>query len=281
MKVLVTGATGFIGNYVIQELLNQEIEVIANAIEDPQELKFPWLDKVKYIKADLHIDNTNWFDYLEQPDTMIHLAWKGLPNYNELFHVEENFLKNYSFIKNMIMNGLKKVVVTGTCSEYGLQSGALMEDLVTKPNNAYAIAKDNLRSKLEELRNNTRFDFIWIRLFYMYGKGQNPNSLLSQLESSLDRNEKIFNLSGGEQLRDYLPVERVAENIVKISLQKEVDGIINCCSGKPISIRTLVENHLAKSVKKIELNFGYYPYSDLEPMAFWGEISKLTTALDN
>ncbi|MCD4680088.1 MAG: hypothetical protein K8S00_06855 [Bacteroidales bacterium] len=88
-------------------------------------------------------------------------------------------------------------------------------------------------------------------------------------------------MSGGEQLRDYLPVEKVAENIIKISMQDKIDGIINCCSGKPISIRNFVENYLEKANQNIELNLGYHPYPDWEPMAFWGDTSRLNKILNS
>ena len=113
----------------------------------------------------------------------------------------------------------------------------------------------------------------------MYGTGQNPNSIISQLERALESNEEIFSMSGGEQLRDYLSVEKVAEYIVKISLQNRFNGIINCCSGNPISIRKLVENYLESRDKTIKLNLGYYPYPDYVPMAFWGDNTKLKTIL--
>ena len=65
------------------------------------------------------------------------------------------------------------------------------------------------------------FDCKWIRLFYMYGEGQNPNSLLSQLQTALQNGDQEFNMSGGEQERDYLPIEKVAEYIVTIALQNK------------------------------------------------------------
>ena len=107
-----------------------------------------------------------------------------------------------------------------------MQSGPLKEDLETKPDNPYGLAKDSLRKFLEHLQNNTDFNLKWIRLFYLYGKGQGPNSILSQLASALERGDKSFNMSYGEQLRDYLPVEKVAEYLVKILLQEKVNGII-------------------------------------------------------
>lgn len=280
MKILVTGATGFIGNYVVEELLKYEHKIIATSIEHSQQIYFNWIEKVDYIQADLNEDEKNWFAFFNEPDQIIHLAWEGLPNYNELFHIERNLPRNCCFLKNIIENGLKGVVVIGTCFEYGMQSGALSEDMETKPDNPYALAKDTLRKFLEQLQKKIDFELKWVRLFYMYGKGQSPNSILSQLDKALQNGETSFNMSGGEQLRDYLPVEKVAEHIVKIAMQSKVKGIINCCSGRPISIRRHVENYMAKKQKNIQLNLGYYPYPDYEPMAFWGDNRKLMLALE-
>lgn len=280
MKILVSGASGFLGNYVIKELLKHDFNVVATAIENANNLKFKWLKKVEYIQADINTPVKNWHRYFHEPDIIIHLAWQGLPNYKEMFHLEQNLPNNYLFLKNLLDNGLKKIVGIGTCLEYGMQSGALKEDMETIPNNPYAQAKDVLRKKIDVLNHEMDFSFKWIRLFYIYGKGQNPNSILSQLDKALLKKEKKLNMSGGEQLRDYLEVKKAAEYIVKIATQNEVTGVINCCSGKPITIKNLVENHLKNKNKQIELNLGYYPYPDWEPMAFWGDTSKLNKILN-
>ena len=277
MKVLITGVTGFIGNSVVKELLKCNIyEIIATSLEIEKEVKnFEWYKDVKYINHDLNEENDNYYKFFEKPDILIHLAWGGLPNYRELYHFEINTFKNYNFIKNMVINGLKDVNVIGTCFEYGMQSGCLSEDLPSKPVTPYALGKDTLKKFILELNKKFKFYFKWIRLFYLYGKGQNPKSIIPQLDEALDMNAEFFNMSGGEQLRDYLSVEEVAKYIVKISLQKTICGIINCCSGKPISIRKFVEDYLERRNRNIKFNLGYYSYPDYVPMAFWGDNSKL------
>jgi len=281
MKVLVTGATGFIGNYVVRELLKQGHQVMTTSKNSEKARMYEWFSQVQYISYDLNVVQENLFQFFREPDVVIHLAWEGLPNYKDLFHFERNIFTNYRFLKNLLEDGLKSLTVTGTCMEYGLQNGCLSEDTPTKPTTPYSFAKDTLRKFLEQLQQKYHFSFKWIRLFYMYGKGQNPSSLLPQLDKALDRGDEIFNMSGGEQLRDYLPVEKVAEYVNEISLQNKVLGIINCCSGKPISIRKLVENHMKNRGKTIKLNLGYYPYSDYEPMAFWGDNTKLKSIIKN
>ena len=269
MKILVTGATGFIGRYVIERLLARPCDVVATALE--KETSFP----CQYIPADLNDAGVSWFEHFEHPDAVIHLAWEGLPNYNELFHIERNLPANYHFLKNLIVSGVKNINVIGTCFEYGLQEGCLSEDLPPKPFTTYGVAKNTLRIFLEELKKKHEFDLKWIRLFYLYGEGQSKQSILELLKAAVNRGDKTFNMSGGEQLRDYLPVETVADNIVKISLQNEIQGIINNGSGQPISIRRLVEDYLKRTGKTIELNLGYYPYTTYEPHAFWACRKKL------
>jgi nucleoside-diphosphate-sugar epimerase len=276
MKVLVTGVTGFIGYHVIHELLKRNCDVIASDIDKTKAREKDWFSRVSFVEYVIGNEvEENLYQKFLQPDIMIHLAWKGLPNYKSLFHFEENLPQQYFFLKRLIEGGLKDLTVSGTCFEYGMKSGCLSEDMLPEPANPYALAKNTLRLFLEELQNISPFHLKWVRLFYLYGKGQNPKSLLAQLDTALNNGDKEFNMSGGQQVRDYLPVEKVAENIVSIALQNKVIGIINCCSGKPITVEALVKEYLAFKSKSIQLNFGYYPYPDYEPMEFWGDNAKL------
>jgi len=282
-KILVTGATGFIGNHVVQELLNRNYAVIATSSNKEKAANFSWFKDVTYIPFDLHsFDNQiDYASFFQNPEAVIHLAWEGLPNYKSLFHFEDNLSRHYTFLKNFVQNGVNDITVTGTCFEYGMQEGCLNESLPTLPTNPYGLAKDTLRKFLQELKKVTTFHFKWARLFYMYGKGQNANSLFSQLDTALDRGDEFFNMSGGEQVRDFLPVEKVAAYIVSIAVQNETEGVINCCSGKPITVKALIQNYLEKKSKHIELNTGHYPYPDYEPMRFWGDNEKLKTIINN
>lgn len=272
MKILVTGATGFIGEYVINKLLQEDIQVIATSSSIEKAIHKSWFNKVKYKEYKLEKNNiTNLYNYFDRPDKMIHLAWQGLPNYTELFHFESNLLEQYFFLKNLIVNGLEDVLVSGTCFEYGMKEGCMKESMESSPDNSYAIAKNSLRIFLNELSKKYDFKLKWVRLFYMYGKGQSQTSLIPQLEKAIKNGEKFFNMSEGDQLRDYMDVIEVADNLIKISLQQKYHGVINCCSGSPITIKNLVENYIKSVGSKIELNLGFYNYSKLEPFAFWGD----------
>lgn len=281
-QILVTGATGFIGNYVIKQLLQENFSVIATSANREKAEMTDWYPLVKYIPFDIKQfdNNINYHSFFENPGAVIHLAWEGLPNYKAAFHVEENLPRHYFFLKNLIENGLTDLTVTGTCLEYGMQEGCLSEDMPAMPANSYAEAKNNLQERLQHLQSNKGFTLKWVRLFYMYGKGQNSKSLFSQLDEAIKNGDNVFNMSGGEQVRDYLTVEKMAEYIVKIAMQSKFTGTINCCSGNPVSVKKLVENYLAEKHKTISLNLGYYPYSDYEPMKFWGDTKKLKQSIE-
>ena len=276
-KVLVTGATGFIGNLVVKLLIEKGYVVIATSSNEEKAKQYCWYNAVIYKALNMQaLDATaNYFKYFGEPDLLIHLAWEGLPNYKASFHVEENLPKHLFLLNNLIKHGLKDVSIAGTCLEYGMQEGCLSEDMEAKPTVPYAIAKNNLRKEIEKLCFEKQVHFKWIRLFYMYGKGQNPNSLFAQLEKAIENKIPVFNMSGGEQERDFLPVEQMVKTFVTIATQLTVEGIINCCSGHPVNVKKLVENILLEKCSTLQLNLGYYPYTDYEPMQFWGNTTKL------
>jgi nucleoside-diphosphate-sugar epimerase len=273
MKILVTGATGFIGNHLIRELLkNSSNQVVATSRSANKAKRFDWFPKVKHIEYDFNNNiDKDLHSFFDKPDQLIHLAWDGLSNYKDLVHIEKILFDHYRFVKSMVVGGLKDVVITGTCFEYGMITGCLSEDLDTKPSNPYAVAKDTLRKFIIELQKKNSFTYKWIRLFYVYGEGQSRTSLMFLLDKAIQNKDKEFNMSGGEQLRDFMTIDEMVKNIDLIASQNiYINQPINCCSGKSISIKNLVESHLEEKKFNIKLNLGFYPYPDYEPMEFWG-----------
>lgn len=277
MKIAVTGASGFIGRAVLAELSRRGIAAVACSRSGVG--AHPGADH-RTVSLDLHEVPADAYERLGRPDTVIHLAWSGLPNYRSLHHVDSELPAHYRFLSSLVEAGLQSLVVAGTCFEYGMQSGPLGEDLPTRPENPYGFAKDALRRELEFLKSSRPFALTWARLFYLYGEGQAETSLLPQLRQAVARGDKAFNMTGGEQLRDYLSVEVAANLLVSLALDRCDAGAVNVCSGRPVSVRRLVEGWIRDYGWAIELNLGHYPYPEYEPMAFWGERRKLDTILD-
>jgi nucleoside-diphosphate-sugar epimerase len=285
MKVLVTGATGGMGGMVISRLLKEKgIEVIATARSHEKAKSFDFFPSVKFIPYDLNNpEEKNLFTYFDEPDVLIHIAWESLDNYNLKEHTTVYLENHKKFVSNMLRNGLKDFNGIGTCYECGLQEGLLKEDCTTEPTQPYAVAKNLLRKYSQAECERYGAVFKWIRFFYVFGesKGKTRKNLYTMLNEAIKRGEPSFNMSGGEQIRDFSTPQEMAERVVRISLQKKVNGIINCGSGKPVKLKDFIREYLDKNNFKIQLNLGFYPYADYEPMTTWADVTKLNAIMRN
>ncbi len=266
-NVIVTGATGFVGQNLIPLLIKNEYRIIAISRNRNKAKKFKWYKDVNFIEMDIKKNNKKI--ELDDSTGLIHLAWQGLPNYNSKIH-NKNLDFSLQFIESLLSRGLNKILITGTCFEYGMKNGLKKSNMRTFPHNNYGIAKDSLRKHVQKLKKDFSFNFQWARLFYFYGNGQNKNSLLSQLDKAMKKGERKFNMSLGMQVRDYQHVNRVVKQLYNLYSSKK-DGVFNICSGKPITVKDLVKKIIKKNRSNIKLNLGYYQYNDYEPMRFWGQ----------
>lgn len=279
MIVLVTGATGFIGNHVVECLLSQGVSVKATSRQIEKAKNFEWFPKVEYCEYTIgEIMTDEHVQFFRDCTHCIHLAWDGLPDFKHPDHVQKHPTDHINFINHLHTLGVRHFTITGTCLEYGLTEGELTEDLYCTPVTSYGQGKLTLLEQLHSVLPDNSWS--WLRLFYMFGKGQHPKSILPQLQTTIDNNESVFNMSGGEQSRDYLPIEKIAKIIVSLNSKNQGFGVINLCSGKPIKIAQLIDRYLIQQKVTIQLNKGYYNYPDYEPMHFWGSTKKLQQALN-
>ncbi|SDD67168.1 dTDP-6-deoxy-L-talose 4-dehydrogenase (NAD+) [Variovorax sp. CF079] len=278
MKIAITGASGFVGRHVLHAAAQRkDVEVVAVSRHAPG----AWLPSgMRHVALDLAAPPPDVFAVLGQPDVLIHLAWSGLPNYQSRHHYETHLAEQYRFLQLLAAAGLPSLLCAGTCFEYGMRSGELHESLPPDPRNPYGFAKDALRRELEFLAADLGFKLSWARLFYMYGEGQAPGSLYSQFIAAGISGAAEFPMSGGEQLRDFLHVTDVAQRLVRLACDAPGAGIVNVCSGRPTSVRALVEGWLEVHRWPMKLALGHYPYPAYEPMAFWGSSAKLTRLLE-
>lgn len=274
MKVAVTGASGFIGSHVLDALARRgDAEIVAVSRREIPVDRLP--AGADQVILDIAAPTEADYDRIGRPDVLIHLAWDGLPNYLSLRHFETELPAQYLFLKMLIEGGLPSLLVTGTCYEYGLLGGKLTEETIGAPASPYAHAKVALHRQLEFLKASTPFALTWARLFYTWGAGQALGSIFPLLRAAVERGDSSFPMSPGEQVRDYLAVEKMARILVALALRREDLGPVNVCSGVPIRMRSLVEQWLESNGWKIALDLGRYPYPDYEPLAFWGSTEKL------
>jgi nucleoside-diphosphate-sugar epimerase len=276
MSFLITGATGFIGQRVVRSAIAQGYKV-AILTRSPEKTKGLFGDNIviydqnKFLAGEEKIDSKTY-------DKVIHLAWADVKNYTDDTNYTANLEFQKQFIDRVISCGIKNITFAGTCFEYGLREGICREDdpaPETYPT-TYAKAKHELYKQLLNIqKNNSEFNFKWLRFFYVYGVGSRPNSLLSQLLRAIESGEKEFNMSVGDQKRDYINIETLAHNIVVIAGQNEQAGIINIGTGKPRTVLEFVEAILKIKNYNLKLNKGFYPYASYEPKEFWADVTKL------
>ena len=207
MKILITGATGFIGQNLIKNIINEDFDVIGVARNiNKKEFKNKFRNKIKLIEFDISSNCKVLYDKIGVPDVLIHLAWAGLPNYQNDFHLKKNLPEHKNFLYKSIDLGVKQIIVSGTCFEYGKQEGMMKEDDKTTPVTKYGLAKDSLRIELENKQFEKKFILQWVRLFYMYGPGQNPKSLVPSLNQAITKNLDFFGISDGSLIRDFMSI---------------------------------------------------------------------------
>jgi dTDP-6-deoxy-L-talose 4-dehydrogenase (NAD+) len=210
-----------------------------------------------------------------RPECVVLLAWPGLPHYQEPYHVTRNLPLSLQLVLKLVDSGIRRIVIAGTCYEYGLKNGQLVEHHATQPVNQYAIAKDCLRKSIEALAAQLRFEYQWLRIFYPFGEGQNPNSFLPSLDRAIERGDHAFEMSSGRQIRDFLPVEDVARHLVVLATHLSASGTYNSGSGVPASLREIAERRIKERASSISLRLGVYPDRWDEPLAFWADMSRM------
>lgn len=276
MRVAVTGASGFVGRHAVQALRARGVEVIALARQ-------PYAtsdDGVESIAFDLAQASSDAYARIGRPDALLHLAWGGLPHYRSSTHLERELPLHVSFLEHCVRGGLRRLAVAGTCLEYGMQEGELSELIPPAPCVAYAAAKDALHRHLSTLRGELGFGLGWLRLFYLYGEGQAPTSLYQQLRAAVVAGMPRFDMSPGDQVRDFLAVEVAAAKLAGLVIGHADPGTVNVCGGKPATVEATVQGWLRDWQAQLELNLGALPYPDYEPFAFWGSTRRLAALLE-
>ena len=270
MKILVTGANGYIGNHVVKTLLDKGNDVIA------VDFKSDNIDNRATIHSyNIFKDEKDLIKDLKDVETVLHLAWQ-----DGFVHNSENHIKNlpahYEFIKTCIDNGIKHIAVMGTMHEVGYHEGKIDENTPTKPLSMYGIAKNSLRQCCQTLKtNNPDVCFQWIRAFYILGDDEKNNSIFAKILKAEKEGKTEFPFTSGKNKYDFLDIKELANQISETITQTKVEGIINCCSGNPISLKDKVEEFLKQKELKIKLAYGKYPDRAYDSPVIYGDNTKI------
>lgn len=272
MKVVVTGASGYIGRHVVDALIKMHHEVIA-------------VDMInKGINTDatflsLDIFSDDIYNKLGRPDACIHMAWKDGFNHASDAHMGM-LSKHYAFIKNMIDGGVKYLSVMGTMHEIGYYEGCVDENTPTNPLSMYGIAKNALREASLLLADKSDTALMWLRAYYILGDDSNNNSIFTKITQMEHEGKASFPFVSGKNKYDFIHVDELAKQIVTASTQSEITGIINCCSGKPVSLADKVNEFIEKNHYSIRPDYGKFPERPYDSPAIWGDNTKINLIME-
>lgn len=241
-KIIVTGITGSIGQYLISPLKELEFDIYGIGTRNFT------TDKFHYIKQDIndYVGMEKVFKEIKA-EYLIHLAWNLSQGY---FNSNINFdmlTSSFNILKFFKKNGGKKAVYAGTYAEYSFDKFPAKEYDNLKPNNIYAKCKNYLRELSELYCNNNNINFCWTRIFNTYGINDNETRLLPYIINSLKNNKKVY-IKHSHLIKDYIYAGDVAK-ILALIINSNINGIINICSGKGIKLKDLaliIEEKLCK-----------------------------------
>lgn len=273
MKILVTGANGYIGQGVVKALLDSGNEVVATDIRDA------YIDKRANIMLADIFTMDNPFEYFGQPEVVIHLAWRNGFVHNDMSHIED-LPKHYVFLKNLLEAGLKHLCVMGSMHEIGFFEGSINENTPTNPLSLYGISKDALRRSVELLAKQKKVVFQWIRGYYIVGNSEQGCSIFSKITEAEKSGKEFFPFTTGQNQWDFIDYDCFCNQIKAIALQEKYTGIINACSGRPEKLADRVERFIKENHYNIKLNYGTFPDRPYDSKAVWGDDTIIQKIMD-
>lgn len=238
MRVVLTGATGFLGSHLLGVLQNHDVLCLSR---DPR--RIPAARNVRTIRADFG-ESGDWIDEVAtfNPDWCFHLAWEGLPDYSAE-RCRANLAASRRLLDVVADAGIARMIVAGTCWEYGAVSGPVAEDRSPAEPGVFAATKLELLESVRDVAARRGCDYRWARLFFVYGPGQRPTSLIPSLRASY-RAGKAPEIREPGAVQDFVHVIDAAEGLVALAAADTPSGIFNVGTGRPTSVAA-VANHMA------------------------------------
>ena len=276
-KVLVTGANGYIGHHVTEELSqNKDLQVIAI---DFNKNNIP--ENVKYLNIDILNEATSkdLYQDLDCPDKVVHLAWQDGFNHYAQSHVN-NLINHFYFLKNMIDSGVKSLTVMGTAHEIGYHEGRITAETPCNPLSYYGIAKNTLRQLLFAYAKDKDVKIKWLRAYYITGDDKNNHSVFTKLLEADEKGQVEFPFVKGTNQFDFIDINDLAKMIAKAAMQDEITGIINVCSGEPTSLKDKAEEFIKEHNLKIKLKCGVFPARKYDSPVIYGDATLINKIME-
>jgi len=256
-RILITGATGFVGRQVLRALLEGDTRLICvTRNESSKEIpNSPQIEKKVLTKNLFSEEEAWWREVLQGVDTIVHLAWYVEPaTYQTSNKNLDCLIGTLQIARAALRAGVRRFVGVGTCLEYKSSTRPLSTTDPLLPLSPYAACKAAIYLALCEMLPRDGIEFAWCRLFYLHGEGENPRRLVPTLRSRLSKGQ-IVDLTEGSQVRDFMDVRQAGRQIADIAVSDKC-GAFNICSGQPVVLRQFVESIADEYAGRNLLHFG-------------------------
>lgn len=269
MKILVTGANGYLGQGIVKRLLDHGHHVVA------ADFNVDHVDeRAVRMACDLFSITNNPYEYFKEPDVLLHLAWRdGFVHYSDA-HIND-MPKHYNFIKSFAESKVSKIAVMGSMHEIGFFEGSINESTPCNPTTPYGISKNALRELTAMFCKQKGKGFQWLRGYYIVGNSKYGSSIFSKITAAEMEGKTEFPFTMGLNQFDFIDYEDFCEQVARAVVQDEVDGIINICTGRPEKLADRVERFIKENGYKITLKYGAFPDRPYDSKAVWGDSNKI------
>lgn len=274
LKILVTGANGYLGQGIVRSILNNGHCVVAT------DFNTQFVDeRAERIACNLfEVDNP--YSFFGEPDVLLHLAWRdGFVHYSSA-HIDD-LPKHYAFIKKMVDGGIQQVAVMGSMHEIGFFEGSINESTPCHPSTPYGIGKNALRDLTQMICKQKNIVFQWLRGYYIVGNSKFGSSIFSKITAAVDEGKTEFPFTLGQNQYDFIDYPDFCAQVAAVVGQKNEQGIINICSGKPEKLADRVERFIKENGYRIKLQYGAFPDRPYDSKAIWGNDTKIRKIMEN
>ncbi len=282
MKVFITGATGFVGTHVLAAVNALGHDILASTLEEDKTENNPsnihWLygdfSDLKFLRTRLTSFN---------PDVIIHLAWQGIPDYSETSS-RRNLNHSIELIDFILSKtNCKKIIVSGSCWEYGKTQGACKESSLVNIDSYFAWAKFSLYKYLSVKCDKKNVVLNWFRIFYVYGPGQREKSLIPTLIKSIGQS-KTPRITSPLNKNDFVYAEDVAKVFAKTIDTDLPSGVYNLGSGCSTSVydlcRIVEKKLIGTQIISRNIIEDWNQVDIVESIDFWADMTKTRKALN-